>query len=180
VADLTTIPMQQFSLRWLLTDPKYRVLPPAHLEQIKPVDAASARLLFDMTGPWRREQPFTRDYFADVASTPLGGQDMHEGKDQIRRVRKWLYRRGVPFRHRVFMSWSETEAAVTTWRILVKYWDDLWYPGSDDLAVFDESLSWALFLWHQSQAFFASRPVPSDSLHLGDRRRPAKQVGDRP
>ena len=29
--DVTTIPMEQFPLRWRLTDPKYRVLATAHL-----------------------------------------------------------------------------------------------------------------------------------------------------
>lgn len=66
-----------------------------------------------------------------------------------------------PFKHQVFLSWSQTEAAVTTWKMLVKYWDELWCPGSDDLAVFDESLSWALFLWHEGEAFFASRLPPT-------------------
>jgi hypothetical protein len=164
---LTTISMQQFSLRWRLTDPKYRILPQAHLGQIQPVDAASARHLFDLTSPWRREQPFTRGSFADVASTPLGGQRVIEGEDQTRQVLKWLYRRGMPFRHRIFLSWSETEAAVTTWKIFVRYWDDLWYPGSDDLAVFDESLSWALFLWHEAEAFFASHPIAADACSEG-------------
>ena len=47
--DVTTIPMEQFPLRWRLTDPKYRVLPPAHLEPIKPLDPASAKRLLEMT-----------------------------------------------------------------------------------------------------------------------------------
>ena len=156
--DVTTIAMEQFPLRWRLTDPNYRVLPAAHLTQIQPLDRASAGRLLEMTQPWYREHPFTHGFFTDVASTPLrpGGGDA-----EIRRIRKWLYQRGVPFRHRVFLSWSDTEAAVTTWKVVVKYWDDLWYPASDDLVVFDESMSWALFLWHAEEAFFASRPIPA-------------------
>ena len=157
--------MEQFPLRWRLTDPKYRVLPPAHLEHIKPLDRASATRLLELTQPWYREQPFTQGFFADVVSTPLRG---HDDDAEIRRVRKWLYRRGVPFKHQVFLSWSDTEAVVTTWKMVVRYWNDLWYPESDDLAVFDASLSWALFLWHEEEAFFASRPVtaarPTPSL----------------
>jgi hypothetical protein len=158
VLEVTTIPMEQFPLRWRLTDPQYRVLRPAHLEQIKPLDRASAARLMEMTQPWYREQPFTPGFFADVVSTPIGGQD--DG-GEIRRVRKWLYQRGVPFKHQVFLSWSDTEAVVTTWKMVVKYWNDLWYAGSDDLAVFDASLSWALFLWHEEEAFFATRPITS-------------------
>jgi hypothetical protein len=147
--------MEQFRYRWRFTDPRYCVLPPLHLAQIQPVDEASAGRLMDLTAPWYREQPFTEGFFADVASIPLDNQDA----EAVRGVRKWLYQRGVPFKQRVFLSWSRGEAAVTNWKMVVKYWDELWYPGSDDLAVFDESLSWALFLWHESVAFFASRPV---------------------
>jgi len=152
---VTTIPIEQSPLRWQLADPRRRLLPAAHLEQIKPLDAASAKRLLELTAPWYREQPFTQGYFADVAATSIGDQ----GPEVVRRVRKWLYQRGVPFKHSVFLSWSDTEAAVTTWKMVVKYWDDLWYPMADDLAVFDQTLSWALFLWHEEEAFFASRPI---------------------
>jgi hypothetical protein len=153
--EVTTIPMERFSLRWRLTDPKYRVLPPLHLEQIQPLDAESARRLVDLTRPWYQGQPFARECFADVVSTSIDVL----GDEEVRRIRKWLYQRGVPFGRRVFLSWGDRDAAVTTWKMVVKYWNALWYPSSDDLAVFDESLSWALFLWHEEEAFFASRPV---------------------
>lgn len=92
-----------------MTDPKYRVLPPAHVGQFKPLDRASAKRLLEMTQPWYSEQPFTRGFFADVVSTPIS---RHDGDQEIRRVRKWLYQRGVPFQHPVFLSWSDTEADV--------------------------------------------------------------------
>lgn len=150
--------MEQFRLRWRLTDPAHRLLPPLHLEQIQPLDRASAERVFEMTKPWLAQAPFTDEFFADVQGTVIYDPD-EKGID--RRVRKWLYQRGIPFRQRVLLSWRATEAVVTTWKMFVKYWDDLWYPGADDLAVFDESLSWALFLTHHGDAYFASRPVGS-------------------
>jgi hypothetical protein len=139
--DVTTIPMEQFPLRWRLTDPHYNALPSRDVERIQPLDAASAGRLLDLTQPWYREQPFTQGWFADVTSISTADTD----PKAVRRVRKWLFQRGVPFGHRVFLSWSGSEAAVTTWKMVVRYWDDLWYPSSDDLVVFDSSLSWALF-----------------------------------
>ena len=156
--DVTTIPMKQFSLQWRLTDPKYRVLPQVHLEQIKPLDEGSAKRLFDFTQPWFNELPFTQGYFTNVASMPTNVQSDQE----IRLVRKWLYQREVPFQRRVLLSWNGTVAAMSTWKIVVKYWDELWYPGSDDLVVFDDSLSWALFLFHEEVAFFAKHPVQAN------------------
>ena len=72
----------------------------------------------------------------------------------IRAVRKWLFGRGVPFRSPVFLSYQPEWAVATTWKMVVKYWDALWYPGSDDLKVIDEAWAWALLLWHEGQAFF--------------------------
>jgi hypothetical protein len=154
--DVATIPMAQFSLRWRFTNPQYNALPARDLQRIQPLDASSAGRLLELTRPWYREQPFTQGWFADVISIPTNDID----PEAVRRVRKWLFQRGIPFSHRVFLSWSSTEAAVTTWKMVVRYWDDLWYPASDDLVVFDSSLSWALFFWHEEEAFFASRPIP--------------------
>jgi hypothetical protein len=152
VIDLTTIPMEQFSLRWRFTDPNYRVLPSADLAQIKPLDIASAKRLHDLTKHWYCDRPSLGGYFVDIVSTEI----CSSSADDSRRVRKWLYQRGLPFKHRVFTSWSASNAAMTTWKMVVKYWDDLWYPVSDDLAVFDESLLWLLILKHDEKAFFAS------------------------
>ena len=170
VLDLTPIPIDRFTLAWRLTDRKYRALPPDHLAQIKPFDAPSARRLADLTAPWRAEFPFTQGVFADVASTstdtPCDGA--------VRRVKKWLYARGVPFGHRVLLSWGETTAAATPWKIFVKYWDDFWYSMSDDLVVFDESLSWALFMCHKDEAYFARRPTGADPKALAVARKAAR------
>ena len=37
VLDVTPIPMEQFALKWRFIDPRYRALPPVHLEQVKPL-----------------------------------------------------------------------------------------------------------------------------------------------
>ena len=87
VIDVTTIPMEQFSLRWRFTDPDYRILPAAHLQQIQPLDAASAQRMLDLTSPWHDEQPFTQGVFAKIVSTSLACQT----PDDVSRVRKWLY-----------------------------------------------------------------------------------------
>ena len=167
--DLNVIPIRQSSLRWRLADHPHRDrLRPQHLRKIEPLDHESAGRLLDLTRPWLREQPFTPGWFTEVASLQIGIRDDPE---QTRRVRKWLYQRGIPFGHRVYLSWSSTEGAITTWKMVVKYWDELWHPIADDLAVFDGSLSWALFLWHEGEAFFARRPVAQAQSFTGKPRR---------
>jgi hypothetical protein len=150
VLDITPIPMEQFALKWRFTDPRYRALPPVHLEQLKPLSSESSRRLWDLRLPLHEELPFTAGFFRVVESIPLDKADL----TAIRGVRKWLFNRGVPFKSPVFLSYRPEWAIATTWKMVVKYWDDFWYPGSDDLTVIDESLAWALLLWHEEEAFF--------------------------
>jgi hypothetical protein len=142
--------MDQFALKWRFTDPRYRVLPPLHLEQLKPLSAESSRRLWDLTLPLHGDLPFSPGLFRSVASVPLDNND----PAAIRAVRKWLFDRGVPFKAPVYLSYQPEWAIATTWKMVVKYWDDFWYPGSDDLTVVDESFAWALLFWHESEAFF--------------------------
>lgn len=140
--------MAQFPLKPRFADPRYRVLPPVHLEQLKPLSVESARQLWDLTSPLHESLPFTSGFFRSVESIPLD-------KDE-RAVRKWLFDRGVLFKTAVFLSYRYQRdlAIATTWKMVVKYWDAFWYPGADDLTVIDGSLVWALFFWHEEQAFF--------------------------
>ena len=148
---VTTVPMEDFSLRWRFTDPKYFMLPPVELEQIEPLDALSARRLFELRSRWR-PMPSLHIAWPHVASTAIKGY----GADEVARVREWLFQRNVTPKQQVYASWSSHEAAMTRWEIVATYWNAFWYPSSDDLVVFDASLTWALFLSHEEQAFFGS------------------------
>ena len=45
---------------------------------------------------------------------------------------------------------------IVPWKILIKYFDDFFYGGSDDLTVIDKSLNWALLFHHESEIYFGS------------------------
>ena len=149
---LKTIPMGRFALRWRFTDPRYRVLPSTHLVQIKPIKAHAAGQLVDLISDWDPLPPQGQAGFAHVARTRIDAYEV----DEVRRVRKWLFQRPLPFKQEVFVCWDRHTAAITTWKMIVRYWDVFWYPSSDDVCVFDTSLAWLLFLWHEEEAFFAS------------------------
>ena len=151
--EVTAIPMEQFALKWRFTDPQYRILPSVHLEQLRPLSPESSRQVWRLTLPLHEDLPFTANIFRVVDSMLLDDAD----PTAIRAVRKWLFGRGVPFKSPVFVSYNPEWAIATTWKMVVKYWDAFWYPGSDDLTVIDESLTWALLLWHESQAFFGDK-----------------------
>jgi hypothetical protein len=148
--DVTPIPMQQFALKWRFTNPRYRVLPAVHLEQVRPLSPESSRRLRDLTMPLHEDLPFTQGLFRSIESVALDKGDALA----IRSVRKWFFNRGVPFKATVYLSYGTEWAIATPWKIVVKYWDDFWYPGSDDLTVVDDSFAWALLFWHEGKAFF--------------------------
>jgi hypothetical protein len=152
----STVPMDQFPLKWRFTDPKYRVLPPIHLVQVKPLTPIDARRLWDtiLQADLHNDVPFTNGYFRTVDSTVVG--DSHENQAEDRRVRKWLFQRGIHFRQRVLLSYQPEWAIETTWKMLIKYWTDFYYPISDDLTVFDGSFKWALLFYHEHEIFFGS------------------------
>ena len=43
-----TVPMDQFPLKWRFTDPRYDVLPPIHLAQVRPLAPADAGRLWNL------------------------------------------------------------------------------------------------------------------------------------
>jgi hypothetical protein len=164
VFEVTPIPMEQFALKWRFTDPHYRALPAVHLEQVKPLSLESSRRLWDLMLPLHGDLPFTPGMFRSVESVSLDNSDPAATRD----VRKWLFDRGVPFKLPVYLSYRPECAIATTWKMVVKYWDDFWYPGSDDLTVVDESFAWALLFWHESEAFFGDK-----------RNRPERRIANR-
>ena len=143
--------MSEFPLRWRFDDRKHRVLPRADLDQIKPLDAVSARKLFhDAAQRWRIMPPDLKLEPAHVDRTSI---EIRDDGDHAR-VRDWLLGRGVAGEAPVLVSWDQRAAVTTTWSLVARYWDAFWYPSSDDLLVFDASARWFLFMWHEEEAFF--------------------------
>jgi len=148
-----TMPMERFLLKWRLTEANYNVLPPVHLAQVRPLEPEAARLLWDMTITLGIHEgtPYGAEFFERVESLVIP-----ESIENDKLVKKWLYHRGLPFDRPVFLSWQPNIAAMTTWKMLIKYWSDFYYPISDDLSVFDKSLTWALLFFHEDELYFGA------------------------
>jgi hypothetical protein len=161
--------MDQFPLKWRFTDP-HDVLPPIHLAQVKPLAPADAGRLWNLIlqSDLHTAVPFAKGYFRSVVSTRIG--DSHGNPAEGRRVRKWLYQRGVPFRQRVWLSYEPELAIETTWRMLVKYWTAFYYPFSDDLTVIDGSFTWAVLFFHEKEVFFGSNAPGAEPRAATDSR----------
>ena len=60
--------------------------------------------------------------------------------------------------HSVFIDWCKfddiDEIAIDDF---IRYFDDIWYPGADDIDVFDRSYSWVMRVSHWAD-IFVTRP----------------------
>lgn len=85
------------------------------------------------------------------------------GDDESRQLlKKWLYHRGIAFSNEVFLLQSNEDAILSTWKMIIRY-SPFIFPG-DDVMVFDRTLNWCLFYYHENEMFFGKDNVydPSD------------------
>ena len=97
-----------------------------------------------LTGPvWK---PFNERYFKTVEAVEVT-EEFQEG------IKKWLYKKPIPFDKWVYLHGDRSGQAVTlTWKMVIKYWDGLFW--ADDLILFDETLNWGLFYFHEDVLFY--------------------------
>jgi hypothetical protein len=141
--------MKDFGLNWRFTDEKYDVLPELHLEQLKPLDKEASRFLSDYISDTRLHDdvPFKSNFFRIIDKAKINLENKKE-------IKKWLYHRGLPFEKQVFLSWQPDEGMIVPWKLFIKYFDSFHY--SDDLTIFDESLTWALLFYHELEIYFGT------------------------
>lgn len=145
------IELNDFRLKWRFTDAKYNLLPDAHLGELKPLNIEASNFLWNyiMEVDLHKDTPFKKGLFKSSDKIKMFNGNKSE-------IKKWLYRRGFPFNKEVYLSWQPNEGMIVPWKILIKYFDDFYYAGSDDLTVLDKSLNWALLFYHESEIYFGS------------------------
>ncbi|GAB2494570.1 hypothetical protein [Algoriphagus taiwanensis] len=146
------IEIEDFDLKWRFTEEKYAILPESDLKQIKPLDKEAGKYLdhFIRSVELHADEPFKENFFSQIESIPVSDGNELE-------IQKWLTERGLPFEKMVYVSWDSQNGAIVSWEILIKYFDDFYYPGSDDLSVFDENLNWALVFAHWEKIYFGTK-----------------------
>lgn len=145
------VPMDGFELKWRFTDPNYDELPDAHLKRLKPLSVKAAKELLEFihTTGLHGDFPFKKDFFRSIDKALINENNEKE-------IKKWLYERGLPFDKNVILSWDANNAMVVPWKLLIKYFNIFYYGVSDDLTVFDPSLSWALLFFHEDEIYFGT------------------------
>ncbi len=171
-----TIPCpQSFSL--FGSAKEFSELPPTHQEQILFLDENADRYITDFSqhvnlytgmawNPFEKGNFKQVDYFNDFIHIPL----VNPG------LKKWLYRRGVPFKTWVFVIPNGIGPVVyTTWKMVVHYAAELFCMT--DVMVFDKTLNWCLFFFHEDEMWFGRDnvydPAPAEKMmdELNERKR---------
>jgi hypothetical protein len=155
------IPLDIFRLKQRFTDEMYGKLPDQHLEQLKPLDTKASNFLWNFISDTRLHQdtPFRKDFFRTIDKAKITNENHKE-------IKKWLYQRGLPFDHNVFLSWQPKDAMIVPWKILIKYFDHFY--ASDDLTVIDQSLTWALLFYHEDEIYFGTKKDFKPSTTFAD------------
>ena len=137
------IPMNSWGLKY------YDNLPEAHFDQLKPLDKIASEFLWNyiLDSTLHDDVPFKTGFFKTIDKA----KNYDTNKPEIR---KWLYRRGLPFDKPVFLSWQPNDAMIVPWKIFVKYFDSFNHSG--DLTIIDQSLTWALLFYHESEIYFGT------------------------
>lgn len=131
-------------------------IPSEHKDQIFFLNKEATQFLFDyIDSSYMLSQssfkPFNERYFKTI-------DEFDTSKDCEPELKKWLYRRPIPFDHFVFMCSDRGDQAVMlTWKMVIKYWDGLFW--AHDLVLFDQSLNWGLFYFHEDFLFFGSDKI---------------------
>ena len=164
-----TVPRPDTST-WFLTAREFDALPETHKDQILFLDKVASDYIYSFTGPsfnlvsgdlW---DPFAKGNFKHVEEFT----DFTNHPESWQHLKKWLYQRGIPFSTWVFVLPNGIGGPIlTTWKMVVRYSRDLFIM--DDLMVFDRSLNWCLFFFHEDRLFFGKDPAGYDTTE-DDRR----------
>lgn len=105
--------------------------------------AHAARLVTD--GGW---DPFSGSNFKTVETF----NDFSSTDESRQHLKKWLYQRGIAFSNWVFLLQNTEPGIMITWKLVLRY-SPFIFPG-DDVMIFDRTLNWCLFYYHEDTMFF--------------------------
>ncbi|HSC52528.1 MAG TPA: hypothetical protein VLC98_02850 [Phnomibacter sp.] len=142
----------------------FNALPETHKEQVHFLNSEATKYLWSFTGVsahlftsgnW---DPFAKGNFKTIEKFSHLCND--EADNQL--LKKWLFNRGIPFKQWIFiLSEDHDNAVLTTWKIFVKHCTHFLFSG--DTVVFDHTLNWTLFYFHENELTFGKDKVYDDT-----------------
>ena len=59
----------------------------------------------------------------------------------------------------ILLEWDNETALLTNWRFLKNHLSDFFYPGSDDITMFDESMRWSILIHHSETVYYSTNDL---------------------
>ena len=146
---------ETFPLRWRWTDPRWTVLPPAVLVDIRVLTAAKTYAISERWGVFTRGRADARPPFEFIDR--LTELDVATCSDA--QVQDWLQHQIANLQQRVVVIWSPAVAVQTSLAVFQTYWSDFCYPASDDVAILPLTGEWLLTYSHEEVLRFGRRSV---------------------
>lgn len=147
--DKHIIPLEKFNLYWRFTDEKYDLLSDDQLQEIKPFGKEASLFLnnFLVEKNIHNQLTFNPDLYSSIDKVKITDGNEKE-------IKNWLYERDLPLENTVYLSWDGATSMKTKWKFVIDHWNSIYYAGSDDLTIFDESLKWTLLFFHESEIYW--------------------------
>lgn len=147
-----TVPLHEHPMRWLFEDADGNPPPDSYRDQILPLNKEASHFLWKMESDFRIGEffPHPEKMFRDIAEFSFG-------ENMEKDVKKWLYRRGIPFRQKVFVVFQPDTAFIMTWKMVVHFSPDLFF--GHDLIVWDNTVNWALLYNHNDYFIFGRNRI---------------------
>jgi hypothetical protein len=155
------IPFEQNAMKWRFED-EDEIPYDHHRENIHPLSKEGSSLLsrFILDSRIHSNFPFQKDRFSTIeviTLRPVTHQE--EFKDEDKKIKKWMYQLGLAFDTKVYVSYDSDCGFIMPWKMLIKYWRNFYYSISDDITIFDESLNWCLFMFHEHEFYFGTNKL---------------------
>jgi hypothetical protein len=155
--------IHNFPLAWRWTDPKYVELPADVLAGMLPLDPDGAAALHDRWLPvFDRYGEVIPDRFSQIEVCPTEGtwhgDACRREPPLLEQVSGWLREREPRLDLPVTVSWQREQSLRTTWDTVTRWWDDFFYPGSDDAFVVPDPPRWLLAFHHEDWFSFCRAP----------------------
>jgi hypothetical protein len=141
--------LEEFPLKWRLTDSRVNKLPNDALAAIQPLSESKARELCQYSLGFTDHNGLSESLFDRISQ--IGASD------ESPEIEHWLLARASDLNQTVIVSWNNDLAALVRWEVFCKYWNDFCYASSDDVAVFPLSQEWILFYCHDEYFIFGER-----------------------
>lgn len=140
---------------FLLSPEKARKIPTGHKDQIHFLNEKGTNLISEFLDSSKMTQGFPfepfKNYFKKVDKFGITENRQNE-------IKKWLYSKGIPFSKYVFIDSDRSgQSVMLTWKMVIKYWEGIFFV--DDLIIFDGSLEWGLFYYHEDEIYFGTDKI---------------------